>query len=83
MATNEIRIVTRIGRADGDYGCFCPHCGKSMFFSENDIDDVRGSQYQHTRLINFITGERCNGWIEVSTDAKVSKIMFDQGGEDL
>lgn len=83
MASDEILTVTRIGRADGEYGCFCPHCGKPMFFSEDDIYDVRGSQYQHTRIINFRTGERCDGWIEVSSRAAVSVIMFDQdeGGE--
>lgn len=52
-----------------------------MFFSEDDVDDIRGAQYQHTRVISLRTGERCDGWLEVSTDAKVSKIMFDQGGE--
>ncbi|MBT2054920.1 hypothetical protein KKZ69_11570 [Enterobacter hormaechei subsp. hoffmannii] len=81
MASNEILTVTRIGRADGEYGCFCPHCGKPMFFSEDDIDDIRGSQYQHTRIISIKTGERCDGWLEVSTEARVSKVMFDQGEE--
>ncbi|WP_419879789.1 hypothetical protein [Citrobacter braakii] len=81
MASNEILTVTRIGRADGEYGCFCPHCGNPMFFSEDDIDDIRGSQYQHTRIISLRTGERCDGWLEVSTRASVSKVMFDQGGE--
>lgn len=81
MATDEILTVTRIGRADGEYGCFCPHCGRPMFFSEDDIDDVRGSQYQHTLILSIRTGERCDGWIEISTGAKVSKIMFDQGEE--
>ena len=79
MASNEILTVTRIGRADGEYGCFCPHCGRPMFFSEDDIDDIRGSQYQHTRIISIRTGERCDGWLEVSTEARVSKVMFDQG----
>lgn len=81
MASNEILTVTRIGRADGEYGCFCPHCGRPMFFSEDDIDDIRGSQYQHTRIISIRTGERCDGWLEVSTEARVSKVMFDQGEE--
>lgn len=81
MASNEILTVTRIGRADGEYGCFCPHCGRPMFFSEDDIDDIRGSQYQHTRIISIRTGERCDGWFEVSTEARVSKVMFDQGEE--
>lgn len=81
MASNEILTVTRIGRADGEYGCFCPHCGNPMFFSEDDIDDIRGSQYQHTRIISLRTGERCDGWLEVSTGASVSKVMFDQGDE--
>lgn len=81
MANNEILTVSRIGRADGEYGCFCPHCGNPMFFSEDDIDDVRGSQYQHTRIINLRTGERCDGWLEITTDARVSKVMFDQGSE--
>lgn len=79
MTTNEILTVTRIGRADGDYGCYCPHCGKPLFFSEDDLDDIRGSQYQHTSVINLITGERCDGWLEVSTDAGYSRILFDQG----
>lgn len=79
MASNEILTVTCIGRADGEYGCFCPHCGRPMFFSEDDIDDIRGSQYQHTRIISIRTGERCDGWLEVSTEARVSKVMFDQG----
>ncbi|MCS2162997.1 hypothetical protein MUU47_18085 [Scandinavium sp. H11S7] len=81
MATNEILTVSRIGRADGEYGCYCPHCGKPMFFSEDDIDDIRGSQYQHTSIISLLTSERCDGWLEVSTDAGYSRIMFDQGGE--
>ncbi|EPB5228418.1 hypothetical protein ACRJZV_004826 [Citrobacter freundii] len=81
MASNEILTVTRIDRADGEYGCFCPHCGKPMFFSEDDIDDIRGAQYQHTRVISLRTGERCDGWLEVSTEACVSKVMFDQGDE--
>ncbi|PVM48004.1 hypothetical protein [Salmonella enterica] len=79
MATNEILPVTRIGRADGDYGCYCPHCGNPMFFSESELDDIRGSQYQHTRIISLLTGERCEGWLEVSTNASFSRILFDQG----
>ncbi|MFG6025199.1 hypothetical protein N4Q68_29335, partial [Salmonella enterica subsp. enterica serovar Montevideo] len=78
MATNEILPVTRIGRADGDYGCYCPHCGNPMFFSESELDDIRGSQYQHTRIISLLTGERCEGWLEVSTNASFSRILFDQ-----
>lgn len=81
MSTDEILPVTRIGRADGEYGCYCPHCGRPMFFSEEDIDDIRGSQYQHTRIISLRTGERCNGWLEVSADAGYSRIIFDQGEE--
>ncbi len=79
MATDEILSVTRIGKADGEYGCYCPHCGRPMFFSEDDIDDIRGSQYQHIRIISLRTGERCDGWLEVSTDAGYSRILFDQG----
>ena len=81
MASNEILPVTRIGRADGDYGCYCPHCGKPMFFSEDEIDDIRGSQYQHSRVLNFMTGERCDGWLEVSDSAGYSRNLFDQGDE--
>lgn len=44
MATNEILIVNKIGRADGDYGCYCPHCGEPMFFSDDELEDIRGSQ---------------------------------------
>lgn len=81
MASNEILMVNKIGRADGDYGCYCPHCGKLMFFSEDELSDIRGAQYQHTRIINFRSSERCDGWFEVSTDARYSRILFDQGEE--
>lgn len=81
MESNEILTVTCIGRADGDYGCYCPHCGKPMFFSEDELDIIRGSQYQHTRVIRIRTGERCDGWLEVSTDAGYSRILFDQDEE--
>lgn len=79
MASNEILVVTRIGRADGEWGCKCPHCGRSMFFSEDAIEEVRGSQYQHTARLSFISEQRCNGWLEVASDAKYSRIMFGQG----
>ncbi|QCJ72232.1 hypothetical protein MNY66_16540 (plasmid) [Moellerella wisconsensis] len=81
MASEEIREVTRIGRADGQWGCKCPHCDRSMFFSEDTIEEVRGSQYQHTARLSIISEQRCNGWLEVSTTAKYSRIMFDQGEE--
>lgn len=79
MASNEILTVERIGRADGEWGCMCPHCGKPIFFSEDDINDVRGSQYQHNGRTSWRTEERCEGWLEVSDDAKYSRIMFDRG----
>jgi len=81
MANNEIRPVNKIGRADGEWGCICPHCGRPMFFSEDDIDEVRGSQYQHTTVISFRTGERCDGWLEIDSDAGYLRRLFDQGAE--
>lgn len=79
MMSDEILMVNTIGRADGDWGCFCPHCSKPIFFSEDAIEDVRGSQYRHTRLISILRDERCNGWLEVSTTARFSRVLFDQG----
>lgn len=81
MSTNEILTVKKIGRADSEWGCFCPHCGKPLFFSEDEIDDILGSQYQHTRIINLLTGERCDGWLEVDSSARHVRRLFDQGGE--
>ncbi|MFH6896744.1 hypothetical protein ACHCAL_22160 [Providencia huaxiensis] len=52
-----------------------------MFFSEDTIEEVRGSQYQHTARLTFISEQRCNGHLVVSTTAKYSRIMFDQGEE--
>ena len=81
MASNEILTVDRVGRADGDFGCYCPHCRLPMFFSESDLDYIRGEMYQHTRVINLTTGERCDGWLEVSSTARYSQRLFDQGEE--
>lgn len=78
MASNEILMVNKVGRADGEWGCVCPHCNRPMFFSEDDLDEVRGSQYQHTRVISLRTGERCDGWLEVTSNAGYSRTLFDE-----
>ena len=77
MAKNEILTVSVLGRADREWGCFCPHCGRPMFFSEDNISDIRGEQYQHSRVINLMTGQRCNGWVEVDSRAGYDRRMFD------
>ena len=81
MATEDILTVNKIGRADGEWGCFCPHCGRPIFFSEDDIDNVRGSQYQHKAFTSFLSNERCDGWLEVDSSARHVRRLFDQGGE--
>lgn len=78
MPNNEILTVKKIGRADGEWGCYCPHCKRPMFFSEDDIDDVRGSQYQHTNVISIRTGERCDGWLEVDDSAAYVRGLFEE-----
>jgi len=79
--SDEILMVNTIGRADGEWGCYCPHCINPIFFSEDVIEEVRGSQYQHTRPLSIFRNERCDGWLEISTTARYSRIMFDQGEE--
>lgn len=77
MAKNEILTVSMLGRADNEWGCFCPHCGRPIFFAEGHISDIRGEQYQHSRVINLMTGQRCNGWVEVDSLAGYDRRMFD------
>lgn len=81
MANDEIRPVNKIGRIDGEWGCYCPHCENIITFSEDDIDEVRGSQYQCKRPVSIFTMETCGGWLEVSDDAGYSRSLFDQGEE--
>jgi hypothetical protein len=75
MSTNEILTVKKIGRADGEWGCYCPHCKRPIFFSEDDIDDVRGSQYQHASIC---TGEHCDGWLEIDDSAVYDRSLFQE-----
>jgi len=78
MATNEILPVNKIGRIDGEWACYCPHCHHILTFVEADIDEVRGSQYQCRRPISIRTMELCEGWLEVSDDAGYARRLCDQ-----
>jgi uncharacterized C2H2 Zn-finger protein len=77
MSSEEILEVKKIGRIDGEWGCKCPHCGNIITFTEEDIDDVRGSQYQCSRPLSIRTMELCNGWLEVSDEAGYTRNLFE------
>ena len=81
MATNEILPVNKVGRVDGEWACYCPHCHHILTFAEDDIDEVRGSQYQCRRPVSIRTMELCEGWLEVSDEAGYTRRLFDQGEE--
>jgi hypothetical protein len=44
---------------------------------------ISEAQYQHSRVINLRTGERCDGWLEVSTNAGYSRILFDRENREM
>lgn len=64
-ATDEIKTVSRVAKDnDGTWIVKCPHCKQVVGLPDGPI---RGEQFQHRK--NRHTG--CDGWLEVSHDAKV------------
>ncbi len=62
MSTDEILTVTKVFQDWGDWSVNCPHCKVVTHLPSGPI---RGEQFQHTNRAG------CNGWFEVSSDAKV------------
>ncbi|MBV2131999.1 hypothetical protein KRX52_04200 [Pseudomonas sp. MAP12] len=60
-APDEILLVRQVSRdTDRSYVVRCPHCSQVIGIEGDEIDEVRGEQYQH---------KRCSGWLEVSNTA--------------
>lgn len=78
MSSDEILVVKKIGRIDGEWGCYCPHCGRITTFAEDEIDEIRGGQYQCKKPVSLrtIDMELCNGWLEVSDEASYARNLF-------
>lgn len=74
--TDEILMVRRVSRDnDGSYIVACPHCQEVIGLEGEDLDELRGEQYQH-RKRNILDGSGrrtiaigCDGWLEVADDA--------------
>lgn len=59
--SDEILLVRQVSRdTDRSYIVRCPHCSKVIDLEGDDIDEIRGEQYQH---------KRCGGWLEISDTA--------------
>lgn len=60
-ASDEILLVRQVSRdTDRSYIVRCPHCSQVIGLEGDDLDEIRGEQYQH---------KRCGGWLEVSGTA--------------
>lgn len=66
---DEILPVHVVSKDGGDYICRCPHCGEILTTDANELDDVRGQQYQHILRTRFGIGG-CGGWMEISENAR-------------
>lgn len=61
FASDETLLVSQVGRdTDRSYTARCPHCHEVIGLEGDDIDEIRGEQYQH---------KRCGGWLEVCNAA--------------
>lgn len=59
--SDEILLVRQVSRdTDRSYIVRCPHCSQVIGIEGDDLDEIRGEQYQH---------KRCGGWLEVSETA--------------
>lgn len=75
IATDEILTVHRVIRdGDGTLCVTCPHCNTIIGIEGDDMDEIRGEQYQHKRREypgpHGTRSTGCDGWLEVSHDAK-------------
>lgn len=59
--TDEILTVHKVTMDGGDWCVKCPHCKKVACLPSGTI---KGEQFQHS------TRDGCNGWFEVSSNAK-------------
>lgn len=60
-ASDEILLVRQFSRdTDRSFTARCPHCHQVIGLEGDDLDEIRGEQYQH---------KRCGGWLEVSDTA--------------
>ena len=69
--------VKMVSKDGGDYCVRCPHCKAIIGIEGDDMSEVQGEQLQHRRREyagpNGPRFNGCDGWLEVTPDARFVK----------
>ncbi|SEJ45863.1 hypothetical protein SAMN05216201_10948 [Pseudomonas linyingensis] len=66
-ASDEILLARQVSRdTDRSYIVRCPHCSQVIGVEGDDLDEIRGEQYQH---------KGCGGWLEISDTAAYVPVL--------
>lgn len=69
-----VKLVSKDG---GDYCVKCPHCQSIIGIQGDDMSEIRGEQFQHKKRewqgAHGMKSSGCDGWLEVTENAKFVK----------